>query len=101
MKTVTIPAVTEALGLIKKGFQKHLERVPATPNLGETQKLVLTGLIFKKCYICFCVVSYLVILSMYILKKEMNQKIINAPYFLIFTFFNLLIHIYFIYSVYS
>ena len=38
MKTVTIPAVIGALGMIKKGTEKHLERIPGRPNLAEMPK---------------------------------------------------------------
>ena len=35
MKTETIPAVEGALGLIKKGLQKHLEKIPGAININE------------------------------------------------------------------
>ena len=38
MKTVTIPVVIGALGMIKKGTDKHLEKIPGSPNLDEMQK---------------------------------------------------------------
>ena len=43
MKTVTIPAVIGALGMIKKGTEKHLEKIPWSPNLAEMEKIALTG----------------------------------------------------------
>ena len=43
MKTVTIPDVIRALGMIKKGTKKHLEQILGNPNLAEMQKIVLTG----------------------------------------------------------
>ena len=43
MKTVTIPVVIGALGMIKKGAEKHLEKIPGSINLAEMQKKVLTG----------------------------------------------------------
>ena len=43
MKTVTIPVVIGALGMIKKGTDKHLEKIPGSPNLDEMQKKALTG----------------------------------------------------------
>ena len=43
MKTVTIPVVIGALGMIKKGTEKHLDKIPESPNLGELQKITLTG----------------------------------------------------------
>ena len=38
MKTVTIPVVIGALGMIKKGTEKHLEKIPGSLNLAEIQK---------------------------------------------------------------
>ena len=43
MKTVTIPVVIRALGMIKKGTDKHLQKIPGSPNLDEMQKKALTG----------------------------------------------------------
>ena len=43
MKTVTIAVVIGALGMIKKGTEKHLEKIPESPNLGELRKITLTG----------------------------------------------------------
>ena len=43
MKTVTIPVVIGALGMIKKGTEKHLEKIPWSPNLAEMEKIALTG----------------------------------------------------------
>ena len=42
MKTVTIPFVIW-LGMIKKGNEKHLEKIPGSPGLAEMQKIALTG----------------------------------------------------------
>ena len=42
MKTVTIPVVIGTLGMIKKGTEKHLEKIPRTLNLDEMQKLAFT-----------------------------------------------------------
>ena len=43
MKTVTIPVVIGALGMIKKSTEKHLEKIPGSQNLGEMQKITLSG----------------------------------------------------------
>ena len=43
MKTVTIPVVIGALGMIKKSTEKHLEKIPGSQNLGEMQKTTLSG----------------------------------------------------------
>ena len=43
MKTVTIPFVIGDLGMIKKGTEKHLEKIPGSPNPGEVQKIAVTG----------------------------------------------------------
>ena len=37
LKTVTIPFVLGALGIIKKGTEKYLEKIPGSPNLAEIQ----------------------------------------------------------------
>ena len=42
-KTVTIHVVIEALGMIKKGTEKHLEKIPWSPKLAEMEKIALTG----------------------------------------------------------
>ena len=44
MKTVTIPVVIGALGMIKKGTEKHLEKIPGSLNLTEMQKKHLQAL---------------------------------------------------------
>ena len=38
LETVTIPVVIRALAMIKKGTEKHLEKIPDSPNLAEMQK---------------------------------------------------------------
>ena len=38
MKTETLPVVTGALGLIKKGLQKHTEKIPGAININGLQK---------------------------------------------------------------
>ena len=43
MKTVTIPVVIWVLGIIKKGTEKHLEKIRGSPNVAEIQKIALTG----------------------------------------------------------
>ena len=43
MKTVTVPVVIGAFGMIKKGTEKRLEKIPGSPNLNEMQKITLTG----------------------------------------------------------
>ena len=62
MKTETIPVVIEALGMIKKGTEKHLEQIPGSPNLAEMQKIAL----YKHC-------SYPKKNLIY-LKKQTNNK---------------------------
>ena len=39
MKTVTILVVIGTLGMIKKGTEKHLEKIPGSPNLAEMQNI--------------------------------------------------------------
>ena len=38
METAIIPAVIAALDFIKKGTEKHLEQIPASPNLPQMPK---------------------------------------------------------------
>ena len=37
------PCCNWTLGMIKKGTEKHLEKIPGSPNLAEMQKIALTG----------------------------------------------------------
>ena len=41
MKTETIPVVIGAPGLIKKGLEKHTEKIPGAINIIELQKNIL------------------------------------------------------------
>ena len=43
MKTITVPVIVGALGMIKKGTQKFLDRIPGDPQLQEIQKIVITS----------------------------------------------------------
>ena len=43
MKTETIPVGIGALGLNKKGLQKHTEKIPGAININELQKITLLG----------------------------------------------------------
>ena len=43
MRTEVIPVVIGALGLIKKGMDKFIERIPGSVNLYEVQKIALLG----------------------------------------------------------
>ena len=43
LKTTTVPVIVGALGMVKKGTQKHLDKVPGNPCLQEIQKIVLTS----------------------------------------------------------
>ena len=53
MKTVTISVVIGVSGLIKKGTEKLLEKIPGSPNIGEMQKIALTDTahILRKIYV--------------------------------------------------
>ena len=42
MKTVAIPVVIRTLGMIKKGTEKHLEKILGRLSLDEMQKIALT-----------------------------------------------------------
>ena len=39
IKTETIPFVIGALGFIKKGLQKHTEKIPGAISINELQKI--------------------------------------------------------------
>ena len=41
METERIPVVIGALGVIKKGLEKYVDRIPGTTGIGELQKLTL------------------------------------------------------------
>ena len=43
LKAKTVPVIVGALGMIKKGCQKHLDKIPGEPCLKEIQKIVLTS----------------------------------------------------------
>ena len=43
MKTVTHSVVIGTLGMIKKGTEKNLEKIPGSPNLAKMQKIALIG----------------------------------------------------------
>ena len=43
LRTSTVPVIVGALGMIKKGRQKHLDTIPGEPQLQEIQKIVLTS----------------------------------------------------------
>ena len=50
LKTKTIPVVVGALGLIRKGTNDFIEKIPGSPSLSEVQKIVLnsTAHVFEK-----------------------------------------------------
>ena len=43
MKTLTIPVVIGALGLMKKGFDRHISKISWKIDIREMQKTVLLG----------------------------------------------------------
>ena len=43
MKATTIPVVIGALGLIKKGLEKHIKQIPGNIKITELQKIALLG----------------------------------------------------------
>ena len=43
LDTTIVPVVIGALGMIKKGTKKHLEKLPGNPSLAELQKITLLG----------------------------------------------------------
>ena len=43
LRARTIPVVIGALGLVKKGTEDFLDKIPGNPSLREIQKIVLGG----------------------------------------------------------
>ena len=41
MNTETIPVVIQALGLVKKGLEKFIERIPGSISINLVQKIAL------------------------------------------------------------
>ena len=39
LKTITVPAVIGALGVVKKGIEKHIDKIPEKFNITELQKI--------------------------------------------------------------
>ena len=52
MKTKTIPMVIGALGVIKKGVNEYLEKIPGSSVIGQMQKIALLGtnIFCEKCF---------------------------------------------------
>ena len=43
LKATTVSVIVGALGMIKKGCQKHLDKIPRQPQLQKIQQIVLTS----------------------------------------------------------
>ena len=43
MNTMTIPVIIGALGLVRKGMEKYINKIPGNISIQETQKCVLLG----------------------------------------------------------
>ena len=43
LKTITVPVVIGALGVVKKGIEKDIDKIPAKVNVTELQKIALQG----------------------------------------------------------
>jgi len=43
MKTITVPVVIGALAVVKKGIEKHIDKIPGKINITELQKIALLG----------------------------------------------------------
>jgi len=43
LKAITVPVIIGALGMINKGCENHLEKIPGQLQLQEIQKIVLTS----------------------------------------------------------
>ena len=42
-KTETVPIIVGVLGLLKKGVDQNLGKIPGTININELQKMILLG----------------------------------------------------------
>ena len=43
LKTITVPVAIGALGVVKKGFEEHIDKIPGKINITELQKIALLG----------------------------------------------------------
>ena len=43
LKTITVPVVIRALGVVKKGIEKHIDKIPGKTLITELQKIALLG----------------------------------------------------------
>ena len=43
MRTETVPVIVGALGLIRKGMDQNLGKIPGASNISELQKIILLG----------------------------------------------------------
>ena len=43
LKTIIVPVVIRALGVVKEGFEKHIDKIPGKINIREFQKIALLG----------------------------------------------------------
>ena len=43
LKTITVPVVIGALGVVKKVIEKHIDKIPGKINITELQKIALLG----------------------------------------------------------
>ena len=43
LKTIIVPVVIGALGVVKKGIRKHIDKIPGKINITELQKIALLG----------------------------------------------------------
>ena len=43
LKTITVPVVIGALGIVKKGNEKHIDKIPGKIKITELQKIALLG----------------------------------------------------------
>ena len=43
LKTITVPVVIGALGVVTKGIKKHIDKIPGKINITELQNIALLG----------------------------------------------------------
>ena len=57
MKTLTIPVVIGALGLVKKGLDRYINKIPGKIDIGELQKNCASNICQSSEYYSFTIVT--------------------------------------------
>lgn len=43
LKAITVPLILDAMGMIKKAVENHLDKIPGQPQLQEIQNILMTS----------------------------------------------------------